>query len=204
MGYSLNPDFSRLLPRYLYYGFRYYSPDLGRWINCDPIGDHAFKAWYTKIEPDDKHHDIDNLIRESSYGFIINQPTKYIDPLGLQFFEGHSGGASIAKLQRKSVESPTEGVIGCLQRIVAEEGARPSDPDDPSSREAHCRASCRISKECPGGSFTAWIAGDWVQDPWWEKQEKTGSDPGDRAANRTGRECANNGEDCECCCEGVR
>jgi uncharacterized protein RhaS with RHS repeats len=39
MAYALNPGFAPSPARYFYYGFRYYSPELGRWINRDPIGE---------------------------------------------------------------------------------------------------------------------------------------------------------------------
>ncbi len=45
----------------LYYGFRYYSPELGRWLNRDPIEE---EGGY-------------NL-----YGFVYNEPVNYIDVLG--------------------------------------------------------------------------------------------------------------------------
>ena len=46
----------------IYYGFRYYSPSLGRWISRDPI------------EEDDGF-----LL----YGFVTNRPLNYFDPNGL-------------------------------------------------------------------------------------------------------------------------
>jgi len=46
-----------------YYGFRYYSPDLGRWINRDPIEEQGGV----------------NL-----YQFVANGPTNYIDAFGLR------------------------------------------------------------------------------------------------------------------------
>ncbi len=46
----------------LFYGFRYYSPELGRWVNRDPIEEEGGV----------------NL-----YGFIDNEPIAYLDALGL-------------------------------------------------------------------------------------------------------------------------
>jgi len=46
----------------LYYGYRYYNPSTGRWINRDPIEEDGGL----------------NL-----YGFVGNSPLNYIDPLGL-------------------------------------------------------------------------------------------------------------------------
>jgi len=57
-----------------YYGYRYYSPNTGRWISRDPIGERGGI----------------NL-----YGFVGNGPVGYVDPLGLTLFtppgsrEGH-------------------------------------------------------------------------------------------------------------------
>lgn len=45
-----------------YYGFRFYSPELGRWPNRDPIEEEG---------------------GENLYGFIDNSPCNEIDPLGL-------------------------------------------------------------------------------------------------------------------------
>jgi RHS repeat-associated protein len=45
-----------------YYGFRFYDPNLQRWINRDPAGESRFV----------------NL-----YGFLDNHPSGYIDPFGL-------------------------------------------------------------------------------------------------------------------------
>ncbi|MCC5790889.1 MAG: hypothetical protein JJT75_14765, partial [Opitutales bacterium] len=47
---------------YLYYGFRYYDPETGRWPNRDPIGEEG---------------------GENIYGFIFNSPIKNIDLFGL-------------------------------------------------------------------------------------------------------------------------
>jgi len=46
----------------VYYGFRYYSPELGRWINRDPLGE---------------------LGGMNLYAFVGNNPVIYSDPLGL-------------------------------------------------------------------------------------------------------------------------
>jgi len=45
-----------------YFGFRYYSPNLGRWISRDPLGEYA---------------------GENVVAFVQNQPTGTIDPFGL-------------------------------------------------------------------------------------------------------------------------
>jgi RHS repeat-associated protein len=46
----------------VYYGIRYYSPEMGRWLSRDPIGERGGR----------------NL-----YGFVNNSPVNYFDPYGL-------------------------------------------------------------------------------------------------------------------------
>jgi RHS repeat-associated protein len=53
-----------------YYGFRWYDPNLQRWINRDPIGENGGI----------------NL-----YEFVGNDPVKYVDPLGLDIWVGGRG-----------------------------------------------------------------------------------------------------------------
>ena len=45
-----------------YYGYRFYSPDYGRWINRDPV---------------------DNITGPTSYSFVHNAPLRFFDSLGL-------------------------------------------------------------------------------------------------------------------------
>jgi RHS repeat-associated protein len=47
-----------------YYGHRYYDPEIGRWLNRDPIGEEGG----------------DNL-----YAFVVNNPVVLVDPLGFDF-----------------------------------------------------------------------------------------------------------------------
>jgi hypothetical protein len=58
---TVTPAPSRRFSEKFYYGFRYYSPDLGRWINRDPIGESGGV----------------NL-----YCFNINNPLSYVDVNG--------------------------------------------------------------------------------------------------------------------------
>ncbi len=54
-----------------YYGYRFYAPTSGRWINRDPLGEKGGI----------------NL-----YGFVQNNPVNYADPLGLWRWYGNWGG----------------------------------------------------------------------------------------------------------------
>jgi len=143
------------------------------WISRDPIGEHGGI----------------NL-----YGFANNEPTGEIDNYGL--FHGlPMPGVPIPG----GPFTPRETPWACAERIAREVGQLPGRQDDPSSRYAHCLASCRISRECLGARFTAWLAGDWFQDPWWLSENK-GSDPGDRKANKIGRDLSKCNGECEDLC----
>ncbi|MCZ7591512.1 MAG: RHS repeat-associated core domain-containing protein [Kiritimatiellae bacterium] len=53
-----------------YYGYRFYSPGMGRWINRDPIGEEG---------------------GENLYGFVFNDPINLIDSLGQEYWGRHEG-----------------------------------------------------------------------------------------------------------------
>ena len=75
-----------------YYGYRFYDPNLQRWLNRDPLGDHratlllqvpskslvrAF-AWGLKIE---------QLEGPNLFAFLANNPVSSIDPLGRDHYQ---------------------------------------------------------------------------------------------------------------------
>ncbi len=69
-----------------YYGYRYYSPRLGRWVSRDPIG-HSARA----TRQDDTQRQPNNQVTRFSLGldpnlfaFVRNSPTGTVDPLGLK------------------------------------------------------------------------------------------------------------------------
>ncbi len=62
-----------------YYGYRFYDPNLQRWLNRDPIGDHAFLITAAQKSGD--------LVlfgsAKAEYTFCFNSPVLYQDALGL-------------------------------------------------------------------------------------------------------------------------
>ena len=67
-----------------YYGYRFYDPNLQRWVNRDPIGEYGFEA--LRHRRSNGHQNISMLWRigaNSLYAFVQNQPTEHSDPLGL-------------------------------------------------------------------------------------------------------------------------
>jgi RHS repeat-associated protein len=69
------------------YGFRFYDPNLARWLNRDPIGEPGFEA-VRRINPWGGIRS-GGLPAELSQGpnlytFVRNNPANFVDPLGLQ------------------------------------------------------------------------------------------------------------------------
>ena len=64
-------------------GYRYYSPDLGRWISRDPLGDETFFRYHTAGMRRSER----NFWRERSllpaYLFVQNNALTFCDPIGL-------------------------------------------------------------------------------------------------------------------------
>ena len=74
----------------LYYGYRFYSPSMGRWLSRDPLGDFAFlKKEVLGIRLDVRNR----LLAQSlypTYLFVKNDPIWKIDRLGLSILGGDS------------------------------------------------------------------------------------------------------------------
>ncbi len=60
----------------IYYGYRYYDPSTGRWLNCDPLGELGFETL---------RHGRANLLGDGPnlYAFVQNNPVDRTDSLGL-------------------------------------------------------------------------------------------------------------------------
>ena len=71
-------------PIHHYYGYRYYKPELGRWINRDPIGEMGYLV--LKVEQPEYLEDYyDVLVEEHHlYAFIRNHTLNEYDILGLR------------------------------------------------------------------------------------------------------------------------
>ena len=72
----------------VYYNYRYYSPELGRWLSRDPIGELVFYENYIKTIKDTKK--IKALYQQSlmhPYQFTNDSPTNNFDEFGLGFWD---------------------------------------------------------------------------------------------------------------------
>jgi RHS repeat-associated protein len=88
---------------FLYYGYRYYDPDTGRWPNRDPVDELGHRVLLNeeklkKVRPD----------RGNLYGFVRNNPANRIDADGRYDF------LSSIELCNRQVENPSNDfILGC-------------------------------------------------------------------------------------------
>jgi RHS repeat-associated protein len=75
--------------RLLYYGYRYYSPSVGRWPNRDPIGEPSFEA-RRNVLPSlgwSSHRPAELAEGPNLYVYVGNNAIDRIDPLGLDWLD---------------------------------------------------------------------------------------------------------------------
>lgn len=75
----------------LYYGYRYYQPQTGRWLSRDPLGDAAFLSRHLRGM---RRKEAVRTIKESLkplYTFVENNPVDWVDVLGLSQNYFHRG-----------------------------------------------------------------------------------------------------------------
>jgi len=66
-----------------YYGFRFYSPVFGRWLNRDPLEDKAFFRFYSKYMLKEERQKLKEELIRSLYLFTMNAPIINLDSRGL-------------------------------------------------------------------------------------------------------------------------
>ena len=68
----------------IYYNYRYYNPNLGRWINRDPILEFAFRGLFVNVTDNTTTFlETSSLTEKMPYLFTSNAPTDLLDNLGL-------------------------------------------------------------------------------------------------------------------------
>lgn len=168
----------------------WYDPGLQRWINRDPLVDS------TSFSNPRFRNPIELAEGPNVFVFCKNSPSRFVD----------SDGRSALGFPYPDVGPTVAGAKICAERIRKEVapycGGDLQAPDDPSCREAHCIASCRIARECPGGVAAAEAAGFWrefTMGGGWSKDSW-----GDSWANQRGILKSLLPGKCECSCKGVR
>jgi RHS repeat-associated protein len=105
-----------------YYGYRYYSPELGRWLSRDPIGERG-----GTLTPNRDEFSVGDLIallwslRASSagisiYGFVENDPMNRYDPSGLFSHQHDCNASQIAAI--RAAESTSKAGASSAETIL--------------------------------------------------------------------------------------
>jgi len=66
-----------------YFGYRYYSPEMGRWLNRDPLSDLAFLSMSRRGRSSAEQSDLVRQSRMPVYLFLANAGVTSVDPVGL-------------------------------------------------------------------------------------------------------------------------
>ena len=119
-----------------YYGYRYYSPVMGRWVSRDPISNMAYltldisTATYQLILEQLKS------AGEPLYGFVQNSSISTYDYLGLAFFQkrplsgtgsGKKQGGTWIPILSKNPVSDALNIEVAHEQLFFEDGLKPHD-----------------------------------------------------------------------------
>ena len=135
-------------------GLRYYNPDMGRWINRDPIGEAAFREQSGKGLSRSERRELQSAALEPSYTFVGNGPSDDTDFLGLQ---GQTPTEDVLEKACIWCACSVPPVPGAATKVVVLKGAvekskkdakdkypRWKGADEPEyNAYLHCIGSCR-------------------------------------------------------------
>jgi RHS repeat-associated protein len=90
----------------IYYGYRYYNSNIGRWINRDPLGNVAFYSQCANFVNPSQIDSFRNEALTASYIFVNNRVVANVDTLGLKILK------SIYVTFNQSLASPGDAYMG--------------------------------------------------------------------------------------------
>ena len=164
---------------------RYYSPELNRWLNRDPLGDDGSLAIMTAgllTKPgsgkanalsDDEAFSLWSAINRNLYNFVDNNPVNEVDPLGLD--PNTELAVAIARGDTEAIQSILDAVadddVSAAMRKSAQDALN----------KLRSKAGDWISKQCKGGinrEFPDQFRNDTLEDI------KNAAKAGDKAAKK--------------------
>lgn len=126
----------------IYYGYRYYNVQAGRWLNRDPLADEAFFGFNTGRMEERARTSLRERAEKHLYTFVANASPNRVDPLGLDFWSNASQALWCCVNPRcckwaKDMKSDING----------EQGNRyGNDPDNGVINAIkHCALMCRVA-----------------------------------------------------------
>jgi RHS repeat-associated protein len=151
-----------------YYGYRWYSPSLQRWLNRDPLGEFGFETSRLRTSGARYGASAELLEGPNLYWFVHNNPNRYIDPDGrpaiaipiaggIAIGEGIALGAGICLLipacRDNLVQLANEALRGIRDLCRARPNPRRDDNDEDCQLVDDGRTSGMCRYWCPK-SFT--------------------------------------------------
>ncbi|NCC62280.1 MAG: hypothetical protein EOM12_15375, partial [Verrucomicrobiae bacterium] len=124
-----------------YYGYRYYNPEMGRWINRDPLGDWSFLRYAMLGRGKKDRQFLIYASRKPLYIFVDNRSLNSIDLYGLTTL-------AEACCMILATGSPGSLVMVDGIRISAQSVANRHYPNDYGNLNAmqHCVGACGLSR----------------------------------------------------------
>lgn len=130
---------------FYYYGFRFYDPNLQRWLNRDPLGEPGQETLLNKRSKRSRVDHVLEYVGLNLYGFIANNPISYQDRDGREIFSQCpiclAPCPPFVRHQCKGPPPPGS----CAKAITAAIAMLGNIAND---ARAHCVASCEIAKGC--------------------------------------------------------
>jgi RHS repeat-associated protein len=186
----------------------HYDPSLQRWINRDPLGSLGSQlgrgpryAAHARLVEGEQGPNL--------YRFVGNDPATHSDTDGREIFPPPDVHLREPISCARDIEMNVWDKYGWRKDQAGGWVPTPDHhPGDDHFHFGHCVASCRITRECPGGRLTAAAAG-YLKEIWDQIRHCWGDGPGaecgDLDANREGRARARKcpGKSCEEACRGT-
>ena len=191
---------------FYYYGYRFYSPKLGRWLSRDPMGDEAFLRRFVAGRTWQQQRKYREESFQLLYLFVANNTFNSVDIFGLRWIDQMGGIISdINDLVDNLVFWDRLRLFGVgpkcgwevLNQAFLPGGHGPYD---------HCMASCELAKDC--GSLVSLLLGLSLEEvqlifaiyQGWSSEALEALVDGsvkDILWDLQGTKCT---EDCHCCC----
>lgn len=123
-----------------YYGYRLYSPEMGRWLNRDPIGEEGFWTTRAHLEKLSSRKRLKKWACAPLLLFLDNNAFNSVDAFGLSI--------SIVWPSPPPPADPPKGVLVCMGAIVKAFITAETFPKDGDAEIAHCETSCKLANAC--------------------------------------------------------
>jgi len=110
----------------VYYGYRFYSPELGRWVNRDPWLEPSFDMVTVDQEATKKLLWKDTRREYQQYVFVENNPVIFTDPLGLWVYDNNCSN-KLSASDRAALDAIVDKAKSRLREFISGKRCLPRD-----------------------------------------------------------------------------